>query len=167
MLLREGLDDRSLSMLEKKWTIQDKKARAMKSGAETADTLYQWQVAESSSACGLEGLTFQSSCGYDTASRQRAAGKGDAQTPWRRTAPYDFTSCIAHAYISARRWNTKDGKSELQVLRIVGCFAHNDACRRAQMVRYPAIPLADQVREVALRQLRQGARYVRHATQTP
>ncbi|KAI0045269.1 hypothetical protein FA95DRAFT_1607832 [Auriscalpium vulgare] len=73
-----------------------------------------------------------------------------SKTNWTRTAPYDFTGCLAHADIT---FNQDTG----HVSRIVGILQHNNACAEAAMKRLPAIPLHRHVIEIALRQLKDGA----------
>ena len=73
------------------------------------------------------------------------------QPDWRRHAAYDFTGCLAHADV------TYIDKPETRiVIRVFGCFDHNDDCQKSHLVRYPPIPIHEHVIEVALRQLRLG-----------
>lgn len=103
-------------------------------------------------------------CGYDTTSRQKGKKLREKEHPdtvkqaglknWERRAAYDFTGCLAHADITFV-------KSDPPIItRILGYFIHNNKCIDAKLRRFPSIPLHPHVREVALRQMRRGARYV-------
>ena len=72
---------------------------------------------------------------------------------WQRHAAFNFTGCLAHADITHT-------KGQQTVTHIIGWFEHNAACTAAILVFCPPVPLHEHVYEVALRQLRQGARYV-------
>ena len=77
------------------------------------------------------------------------------QRDWRRHAAYDFTGCLAHADV------TYLDKPETRVIiRVFGCFDHNEDCQTSHLVRYPPIPIHEHVIEVALRQLRLGLGWV-------
>ena len=77
------------------------------------------------------------------------------QRDWRRHAAYDFTGCLAHADV------TYLDKPETRVIiRVFGCFDHNEDCQTSYLVRYPPIPIHEHVIEVALRQLRLGLGWV-------
>ena len=74
---------------------------------------------------------------------------------WKRRSGYDYTGCLAHADITYVE--TPNG-SPGEILRIIGYFQHNTACSESVLVRFPAVPLHAHVVEVALQQLRAGAR---------
>ena len=106
-------------------------------------------------------------CGYDTMARQQ--GKKKVQDPpeyeqatstpstptkaAQRRAAYHFTGCLAHADI------TYAGGHRL-IVRVIGYFEHNLACQNASLVRFPRIPIHPHVFELAIKQLRCGARCV-------
>lgn len=105
-------------------------------------------------------------CGYDTERRQaREAKKKAAKSShtrdtctsdipkWRRTVPYNFHECLAHADITYR---PIDG----QILRIAGVLSHCAPCQKAHIERRPRIPLHPHAYDTALRQLQSGARFV-------
>jgi len=97
----------------------------------------------------------RSSCGYDPQSRQDRESKKVNTSPtkkWNRRVPYIFTGCLAHVEVTER---VSDG----EITRIVGHLSHNDTCASAMLQRLPAIPLHENVYEVALNQLEDGARY--------
>lgn len=64
---------------------------------------------------------------------------------------HDFTSCLAHIEVT-------EYPSTGAVVKIAGYLEHNDACKASLMTRYPRIPLHNDVLEVALKQLDEGAR---------
>jgi hypothetical protein len=106
-------------------------------------------------------MMFYSACGYDQATRQqREKAKlrqssnipKDGDKDWSRRVPYEFTGCLAHVEITERR-------SDGEVTRITGHLEHNNSCHKAVLARLPAVPLHNHVYEVALSQLRDGARY--------
>lgn len=68
-----------------------------------------------------------------------------------RRNPYDFTGCLAHVEVTER-------ESDGEVTRIIGILEHNPACQKSVMTRIPAVPLHPHVYEIALDQLRNGAR---------
>ncbi len=70
-----------------------------------------------------------------------------------RKVAYEFTGCLAHVEVT-------EHKDTGAVSRIIGILTHNDACNSAELKRMPAIPLHEHVYEIALEQLRQGARFV-------
>ncbi len=72
---------------------------------------------------------------------------------WNRKVAYEFTGCLAHVEVT-------EHKDTGAVSRIIGILTHNDACNSAELKRMPAIPLHEHVYEIALEQLRQGARFV-------
>ncbi len=99
---------------------------------------------------------LSSACGYDSEARQKRESAKDKYgtanpTPWKREVPYPHTGCLAHVEITER---VGDGC----VTRIAGIWDHNDACKKAKMERWPAIPLHEHVYEIALEQLANGAR---------
>ena len=105
---------------------------------------------------------LRSLCGYDHLARQdlergRAAKRPDSKKQpsssqeWHRKAAYAFTGCLAHVDV------TEHDKSGA-VNRIVGIIEHNEKCMAAELIHKPAIPLHDHVYEVAIDQLRSGAR---------
>jgi len=61
----------------------------------------------------------------------------------------DFTGCLAHAEITYLQ-------STQKILRIRGHFHHNEGCKKALIMRFPAVPLHPAVYEVALQQLKEG-----------
>lgn len=87
-----------------------------------------------------------SASGHHSEVRHRAN-----QTIGLRRNPYDYTGCLAHVELTER-------ESDGQVSRIVGVLEHNEACLKSRMARFPAVPLHPHVYEVALNQLRSGAR---------
>lgn len=101
--------------------------------------------------------TIISSAGFDTEARRitdkrrNPTRSSESSRSGQRRNPYDFTGCLAHADITER---VSDG----QVTRIIGVFEHNQGCRNSVMTRIPAVPLHPHVYEVALEQLRDGAR---------
>lgn len=88
-------------------------------------------------------------------SNSGTASTTSGRPQWQRQAPYEFTGCLAHADITHT-----ESSGQRVITRILGWFEHNSVCKAAGLVRFPPIPLHDHVYEVALRQLRQGARYV-------
>lgn len=72
---------------------------------------------------------------------------------WERRAPYDFTKCLVHADVTFVDSNPRI------ITRVLGYFIHNRECINSKMKRFPSVPLHPHVRELALRQLRKGARY--------
>ena len=60
-----------------------------------------------------------------------------------------FTGCLAHAEITYLQ-------STQKILRIRGHFHHNEGCKKALIMRFPAVPLHPAVYEVALQQLKEG-----------
>ncbi|KAI0062593.1 hypothetical protein BV25DRAFT_1945046 [Artomyces pyxidatus] len=98
-------------------------------------------------------ILLQCTCGYSTKARQDYVGKTKSTAAksqeWRRTAPYEFTGCLAHVDITYG----PDGN----VRRVVGNLEHNEKCISTVMTRYPAVPLHEHVVEVALQQLADGA----------
>ena len=105
----------------------------------------------------VHALNLSSSCGYSTGGRQVAhtksaqGQKSKSTDDWKRAAPYNFTACLAHADITYHA-------SEGHILRVMGVLEHNVECVDARLVRKPAVPLHEHVIEVALEQLRAGAR---------
>ena len=65
--------------------------------------------------------------------------------------PFDFTGCPAHIDLTYRM-------ESFQIVRITGILSHNGSCSVQVMKRLPAVPLHEHVWQVALRQLREGAR---------
>ncbi|EIW63778.1 uncharacterized protein TRAVEDRAFT_97696, partial [Trametes versicolor FP-101664 SS1] len=61
-----------------------------------------------------------------------------------------YTACLAHAEVT---FVEETG----EVIRVIGYFGHNDMCKESMLVRFPAVPLAPHVVEIALLQLRGGA----------
>lgn len=105
-------------------------------------------------------VLYTSVCGYDTAARQRGKKQQQDSDPvgidnvvpaWKRRAAYNFTGCLAHADVT---YSGGHGT----VVRIIGYFHHNEGCQGASLVRYPRVPIHPHVYEVALSQLRCGAR---------
>ncbi|KAK7026686.1 hypothetical protein VNI00_015559 [Paramarasmius palmivorus] len=84
-------------------------------------------------------VLYQCHCGYN----EKVAGSK------KRNSFLPFTGCTAHAEI------TYKVKSE-KILRIRGYFEHNDACKNASILHYPAVPLHTDVFDVALDQLKAG-----------
>ncbi len=78
---------------------------------------------------------------------RRAVGQQD----WNRKTAYEFTGCLAHVEVT-------EHKEMGVVSRVIGVLAHNEACKSAELKRRPAIPLHDHVYEIAIEQLRAGAR---------
>lgn len=70
---------------------------------------------------------------------------------WHRKAAYAFTGCLAHVDI------TEHNESGA-INRVVGIIEHNEMCVAAELIHRPAVPLHDHVYEVAIEQLRSGAR---------
>lgn len=109
---------------------------------------------------------FESVCGYSTSARQKGKKRqrsedidqgpttSSSTKDWERRAPFDFTGCLAHIDV------TYVGSNPRIVTRVIGYGIHNQQCIEAKLKRFPSIPLHPHVREVALRQLRQGARFV-------
>ena len=126
------------------WVISD-------AGRCSSGMYYYFQVHRKllSNSC----LTLHSSSGFNSESRRNhdEHSHNALSVPVPRRNPYDFTGCIAHAEITER-------DSDGQVARIVGVLDHNEGCQSAQMARLPSIPLHPHVYEVALDQLRSGAR---------
>jgi hypothetical protein len=98
-------------------------------------------------------LSPYSSCGYNTEARQEAKQKKSHQLTTTRCAPYDFTGCLAHADVT---YEISSGR----IGRIIGYFEHNLGCQTGIMKRLPPVPLHPHVFEVALEQLKEGAKYV-------
>lgn len=99
-------------------------------------------------------ILLYSSCGYHVQARQEhEADKGVKRKAenWQRRVPYPFTGCLAHLEVTER---VRDGA----ISRIAGFPEHNDPCQTAVLERIPPIPLHEHVYEVALEQLRNGAR---------
>ncbi|THH14925.1 hypothetical protein EUX98_g9541 [Antrodiella citrinella] len=125
---------------------------AVKSNPETLETDWFWDERKLDVRINIKSLV----CGYDTNARQdgkkpRERLEVDVDN-WRRRAPYDFTSCLAHSDITAA-----ERRTGTVILRIIGHFEHNEECQKAMLVRAPAIPLHPHVVEVAMRQLWMGA----------
>lgn len=70
---------------------------------------------------------------------------------WERRVPYPFTACLAHVEV------TEQVRDQV-ISRIAGIVEHNSQCRVAVLERLPPVPLHNHVYEVALEQLRNGAR---------
>ncbi|EIM80782.1 uncharacterized protein STEHIDRAFT_115633 [Stereum hirsutum FP-91666 SS1] len=135
LLSRHSLNIESRGQLESRWTTV-------------------WSTKWRTRAGDVHRVLVQCACGYNTAARQQRVTvqqkKTNPQDPWSRHAPYDFTGCLAHADVTYSDQNV--------VTRVVGILDHNDECREACLVRYPAVPLHPHVLEVALAQLASGAR---------
>ncbi|KAI0048580.1 hypothetical protein FA95DRAFT_1605087 [Auriscalpium vulgare] len=136
LLRLHGLDRESLEALESRWSVQ-------------------WSTTWSKGVKRRQ--VYLCACGYSTTDRQRIQDKKSAsnksapsKASWTRTAPYDFTGCLAHVDITS---NTQTG----HISRIIGHLEHNAACAAAVMQRLPAIPLHAHVIETALQQLKDGA----------
>lgn len=106
-------------------------------------------------------IDYSSSSGYHSDARRVSEHRKkqvlmpapkSSSRPGSRRNPYDFTGCIAHAELT-------ELDSNGEVTRIVGVFEHNTACVNSTMKRLPAVPLHPHVYEVALKQLRNGARW--------
>ncbi|KAJ3855966.1 hypothetical protein EV368DRAFT_79123 [Lentinula lateritia] len=135
-LLALGLNPVSRNALESRWTAQ-------------------YSVKWGSGMQEQRRTLFQCSCGYHVQARQeREADKGVTRKAedWQRRVPYPFTGCLAHIELTER---VRDGA----ISRIAGFPEHNDPCQTAVLERVPPIPLHEHVYEVALGQLRSGARY--------
>ncbi|THH12616.1 hypothetical protein EW146_g7525 [Bondarzewia mesenterica] len=136
LLQQNGLDSVARQQLESRWSI-----------AWTT----KWGTGEKKGCRVL----VQCTCGYNTEARQKVHEKRtksnthDARL-WSRSAPYDFTGCLAHADITYH-------ESTGMIRRIVGYLEHNEGCHSAVMTRMPPIPLHQHVVEVALNQLTNGA----------
>lgn len=99
-----------------------------------------------------------SASGYHSEARHRTDKKNNPQSRassalGSRRNPYAYTGCLAHVELTER-------DSDGQVTRIVGVLEHNEECLKSVMTRPPAVPLHPHVYEIALTQLRSGARYV-------
>ena len=104
-------------------------------------------------------------CGYCTGARQKGKKQHEeshettaaqsSKKDWERRAPYDFTGCLAHVDITS----VQADSGSRSITRIIGYPVHNAECTEAKIKRFPSIPLHPHVREIALRQLRKGARY--------
>ncbi|KAI0631052.1 hypothetical protein C8Q77DRAFT_1178260, partial [Trametes polyzona] len=150
-LRRHKLDRRSLESLDSKWKVSGTSGRrSMRSAAGT-----------------IVRAMYQCACGYHRNVRQQRESKGEASLDgeegsyeaggiddgnggWTRRAPYAFTGCLAHADITFVEENGF-------VLRIKAYLKHNEACRDAPMIRFPAVPLHPHVICVAQQQLRGNA----------
>ncbi|KAI0040770.1 hypothetical protein FA95DRAFT_1472805, partial [Auriscalpium vulgare] len=135
LLVSHGLDIEARKALESRWSVQS-----------------SWRSA------GRYRVLVQCRCGYSGSARQEADDRKATQNnaspskkKWARSAPYDFTGCLAHADV------TYSGAGDKLVLRVVGVLEHNEGCKAANLKRTPAIPLHRHVAEVALRQLKDGA----------
>lgn len=106
----------------------------------------------------IETQCVGSSSGYNSEARQAVklkyatVEKTQSATPWTRQNPFDFTGCLAHVEVTEF---DEDGA----VKAIVGHLEHNPACQAARIKRLPAVPLHPHVYDIALEQLKSGARY--------
>ncbi|KAI0048644.1 hypothetical protein FA95DRAFT_1654556, partial [Auriscalpium vulgare] len=103
-------------------------------------------------------VLVQCHCGYSTEARRAKEDKkkqhnnaSPTKKPGKRQVAYDFTGCLAHADI------TFTGDNYETILRVVGILEHNEDCKNSSLKRTPPIPLHEDVIEVALRQLKDGA----------
>lgn len=102
---------------------------------------------------------YQSQCGSSTKARQvknnnrrEIQNRPVYEKEWKRKTPYDFVGCLAHIDL------TYD-QASFNVVRITGILEHNSMCQDEIMRRLPPVPLHDHVWQVALTQLKHGARY--------
>ncbi|KIP05535.1 hypothetical protein PHLGIDRAFT_119764 [Phlebiopsis gigantea 11061_1 CR5-6] len=123
------LDKESLAMLESKWSKVWSHKWSTKTGSKVR-TLYQCV------------------CGYDTQERQNAHQKGSSDPAKRRTG-HDYTGCLGHADVTESLENGA-------IIRVIAYLHHNEACRVAQCIRTPRIPLHPHVVDTALRQFSEG-----------
>ncbi|KAI0038559.1 hypothetical protein FA95DRAFT_1585462 [Auriscalpium vulgare] len=135
LLKKEGLDEEARQALESRWRVHTSRRWGKK---------YR--------------VLVQCRSGYSTEARQETEDRRKKEnngTPskkkWSRAVAYDFTGCLAHADI------TFSGDGDKHVLRVVGHLQHNTDCMGGDLKRIPAIPLHKHVKEVALRQLKDGS----------
>ncbi|KZT18813.1 hypothetical protein NEOLEDRAFT_1173364 [Neolentinus lepideus HHB14362 ss-1] len=139
-LMAHGLDRQSRQQLESRWNVQ---------------WSTRWQVAgDIWRRTLLQCLTARKA----KVPMQIAEDKGTPSNA--RHNPYDFTGCLAHVEIT-------ECDSDGAVSRIMGYLCHNDECKSSVLKRIPAIPLHLHVYEVALEQLKSGARSTKQSSTTP
>ena len=121
-----------------RWSIKWSRSTGKK-GKVTQRTLYQWCVSLSSILSAVYSNSTGSDCGYN----HTVVGHKT------RHNPVDFTGCLAHAEVTYTAESQK-------ILRIRGYFEHNDACKTAQIQRFPPNTLHPSVFKLALDQLKDG-----------
>ncbi|KLO11763.1 hypothetical protein SCHPADRAFT_830505 [Schizopora paradoxa] len=140
------LDRPSRESLDSRWTIRWS-TKSKGKGKKWQRTLFQWYVGSKTIWTCIRPLTIISKCGYDERVRQERDAPANTG---ERQVPYDFTECMAHVEVS-------EYVDSRVVRRIVGMLEHNEKCEAAKMVRLPSVPLHEDVYEMALAQLNEGA----------
>ena len=106
----------------------------------------------------VNGINYvlRSACGYDPNARweldEKKKGHPGPTKDNERHIPFDFTACLAHVEVTELQSNG-------QISRIAGYVTHNEECKSSLLKRLPAVPLHEHVYEVALDQLKKGARW--------
>lgn len=151
---REALESRWSCRWSTKWQLEGKiKSERQRSLYQWYITTFMYRISKINKILSICGYDHREGQKKDNRQLEKDPGRSPSKAEWDRRAPYDFTGCLAHLEIS-------EDLTTGQILRISGIQKHNEACKGSAMKRRPHVPLHSHVYEVALQQLRAGARYL-------